>query len=355
MVSFVGSGMMEGYRSGNQSALEGLLWRHMNKLRIIEKLSVDVLADNLTDSYSSKPHYCSPEFNNVLAAGATELSAATLCCAQLGLGLMMRAEAGGECHKLLFDAGPDGAILLGNARKIGAVLSDVEAVAISHGHWDHMGGLLPALRAIASGDSSRRVFCHVNPGMFVERGARLSTGAVALFQKVPSPTEIEACGVEVVNNREARLLLDDFFYLSGEIPRVSSFEKGRGDHLCRDSAGDSWRPDPLIMDERYVAVHVQNKGMVVYSSCSHAGIVNVLTDVRNNFPEVPIYAAFGGLHLAGEAMERLIPETVAGLKQFNCKQIIPAHCSGWRAVRALANEFGEDVVSQSAVGSRYVF
>jgi 7,8-dihydropterin-6-yl-methyl-4-(beta-D-ribofuranosyl)aminobenzene 5'-phosphate synthase len=61
------------------------------------------------------------------------------------------------------------------------------------------------------------------------------------------------------------------------------------------------------------------------------------------------------LHLGGEAMERLIPDTIAGLKQFNCKQIIPAHCSGWRAVRALANEFGEDVVSQSAVGSRYVF
>jgi hypothetical protein len=120
-------------------------------------------------------------------------------------------------------------------------------------------GLLPALRAIASGDSSRRVVCHVNPGMFVERGARLSTGAVALFQIVPSPIEIEACGVQVISNGEARLLLEDFFYLSGEIPRVSSFEKGRGDHLCRDCASDSWRPDPLMMDERYVAVHVRTK------------------------------------------------------------------------------------------------
>jgi 7,8-dihydropterin-6-yl-methyl-4-(beta-D-ribofuranosyl)aminobenzene 5'-phosphate synthase len=326
----------------------------MNQLQIVDHLTIDVLADNLTDSYSTKPHECSPEFNNVIAAGAKELSGTTLCCAQLGLSLMLVAEADGRRHKLLFDAGPDGTVLLNNARNVGVTLDDVEAIAITHGHWDHMGGLLPALDAIVDGNHTRRIPCHVNPGMFLERGAMLSNGVVAPFQNVPSPAELENHGASVVNHGDARLLLDDFFYLSGEIPRLSSFEKGRIEHLCRDSADQPWRPDPLIMDERYLAVHVRGKGMIVFSACSHAGIVNVMLSVRDKFPGIPVHTILGGLHLGGAAMEKLIPETVASLKQFKCKQIIPAHCSGWRAIHALANEFGEEVVSQSAVGNRYV-
>src|SRR5262249_23225658 len=150
-------------------------------------------------------------------------------------------------------------------------------------------------------------------------------------------------GARVVNRGEARLLLDDCFYLSGEVPRVSSFEKGRPDHLCRRSADAPWEPDPLLMDERYLAVHLKGEGILVFSSCSHAGVVNVLLNAREAFPRVPLYGVLGGLHLAGAAMERLIPETVDNLKQFALKEIVPAHCTGWRALHALLNEFGESV------------
>jgi 7,8-dihydropterin-6-yl-methyl-4-(beta-D-ribofuranosyl)aminobenzene 5'-phosphate synthase len=73
------------------------------------------------------------------------------------------------------------------------------------------------------------------------------------------------------------------------------------------------------------------------------------------FPDVPLYGVLGGLHLAGAAMERLIPDTMAHLKQFNLQQIMPAHCTGWRALHALLNEFGEATVTPSAVGSRFTF
>jgi 7,8-dihydropterin-6-yl-methyl-4-(beta-D-ribofuranosyl)aminobenzene 5'-phosphate synthase len=191
--------------------------------------------------------------------------------------------------------------------------------------------------------------------MFLERAATLTNGQIAPFQRVPSPEALTAYGAEVVNSRAARRLLDDCFYLSGEIPRVSSFEKGRPDHLCRRSADEPWQPDPLIMDERYVAVHVRGKGLIVFSACSHAGIINVLLDARRVFPDVPVYGVLGGLHLAGLAMEGLIPDTVAHLKQFELQQIMPAHCTGWRALHALLNEFGEARVSPSAVGSRFTF
>ncbi len=322
-------------------------------LRAVDTLVVDVLIDNLSDSYSSKPRHVSPEFNNVVAAGAREISGATLCCAELGLSVMLTVTAGALRHKLLFDAGPEGDVLLRNSRNLGARLDDVEAVAISHGHWDHMGALLDVLREIARG--GRRVPCHVNPGMFVERGARLTTGQVVTFQEVPSPEALGAAGADVVNAHDERLLLDECFYLSGEIPRVTSFEKGRPDHLCRKSADRSWEPDPLLMDERYLAVNVRDKGLIVFSACSHAGVVNVLLDAGRAFPDTPVYGVFGGLHLVGATMERLIPETVASLQKLGPKQIMPAHCSGWRALHALLNAFGEGVVTPSSVGSRYSF
>jgi 7,8-dihydropterin-6-yl-methyl-4-(beta-D-ribofuranosyl)aminobenzene 5'-phosphate synthase len=109
------------------------------------------------------------------------------------------------------------------------------------------------------------------------------------------------------------------------------------------------------MDERYLAVQVRGKGVLVFSACSHAGIVNVLLDARDAFPEVPLYRVLGGLHLSGAAVEQRIPGTVAELKAFQLRQIMPAHCTGWRALHALLNAFAEAVVTPCAVGSRYTF
>src|SRR5262245_58345197 len=108
----------------------------MQQLRPVNTLVVDIALDNVSDNYSSKPRHVSPEFNNVMAAGATELSGRTLCCAQLGLALVLTAYVGPRGYKLLFDAGPEGALFLRNCRNLGVSLADVEAIAISHGHWD---------------------------------------------------------------------------------------------------------------------------------------------------------------------------------------------------------------------------
>jgi 7,8-dihydropterin-6-yl-methyl-4-(beta-D-ribofuranosyl)aminobenzene 5'-phosphate synthase len=134
---------------------------------------------------------------------------------------------------------------------------------------------------------------------------------------------------------------------------VTSFEKGRIDHLCRTSGEGPWIPDPLLMDERMLVAHVRDLGLIVFSACSHAGIVNVCTHVRNLFPDIPMYCVMGGLHLGG-VMEKIIPDTVDGLRPFGIKHIITGHCTGWRALHALADAFGQ-TVSQSAVGTRYTF
>jgi 7,8-dihydropterin-6-yl-methyl-4-(beta-D-ribofuranosyl)aminobenzene 5'-phosphate synthase len=251
----------------------------------------------------------------------------------------------------LFDTGPEGVIFIRNCTNLGIRMGEVEAIAVTHGHWDHMAALPVTIdKILAEGGD---VSVHVNPGMFNERAIRLPSGRIVPVAKVPLPAELEQHGATVVNSPEERLLLDGHFYYSGEIPRVSSFEKGRADHLCRTSPQAPWEPDPLLLDERMLVAKVRGLGLIVFSSCSHAGIVNVCMHVQSLFPDMPIHAVMGGLHLGG-VMERNIPETVEGLRPFNIGYIITGHCTGWRALHALAGAFGERV-SQSAVGTTYTF
>jgi 7,8-dihydropterin-6-yl-methyl-4-(beta-D-ribofuranosyl)aminobenzene 5'-phosphate synthase len=320
-------------------------------LKPIDSLEVDVVTDDVSDTYVSKTLFAVSEFANVIMAGAKVISGEALLCANLGLGLRLISKVGDVRHALLFDTGPEGAIFLRNCKNLGLRLGEVEGIAVSHGHWDHMAALPDAIDAIVKGGGT--VDVHVNPGMFNERAIRLASGQVVPVANVPSPEAMEACGARVVNRADARLLLDDHFYYSGEIPRLTAFEKGRIDHLARTSPDSPWQPDPLLMDERMLVAHVRDLGLIVFSACSHAGIVNVCTEVRRLFPDIPFYCAMGGLHLGG-VMERIIPETVEGLRPFAIKHIITGHCTGWRALHALANAFG-DAVSQSAVGTRYTF
>jgi 7,8-dihydropterin-6-yl-methyl-4-(beta-D-ribofuranosyl)aminobenzene 5'-phosphate synthase len=325
--------------------------RPANDLATLDSLSAAVVTDNVSDNYVSKTPFAISEFSNVVRAGAGVISGEALLCANLGYGLRLVSDGGGKRHTLLFDTGPEPPIFLRNCTALGIPFGDIEAIAVTHGHWDHMAALPATIdRIIAQGG---RVTVHVNPGMFNERAVRLSDGRIVPVANVPLPAELHRHGATVVNSFEERLLLDGHFYYSGEIPRVTSFEKGREDHLCRKNPEAPWEPDPLLLDERMLVAHVRGLGLIVFTSCSHAGIVNVCTHVRTLFPDIPIHTVMGGLHLGG-VMERNIPETVGALRPFNIGHIITGHCTGWRALRALANAFG-DAVSQSAVGTTYTF
>jgi len=174
------------------------------------------------------------------------------------------------------------------------------------------------------------------------------------MEDVPSIRVLTDHGAQVVNTREPQVILDDMFLVSGEVPRVSGFEVGYPGQVRRTADGKDWEPDELLIDERWLGMHVKDKGLVVLSSCSHAGIVNVLTHARDSFPGVPLHAVMGGLHLSGPN-EKVIAQTVEGMRAFNLKTIAAGHCTGWRAMTALANAFGDQVLAPSAVGKRYTF
>ena len=325
-------------------------------LQAVDSITVQVLVDNVTDSLSTVPAGVTNEVPVLLKNGTLKEAAGEYrCCAHHGLSLIITTHIGKDRQTLVFDAGPEAYTVTRNGALLQVPFGDAGAVVLSHGHWDHAGGLIEAVHQVVAANGGRRLECHVNPGMFVPRGT-LRHGRDPLPQKaVPSPGELADAGAIVVNQPEARRILGDHFYLSGEIPRVTPYEKGLPGHLKRTDDGKGWEPDPWIMDERYVAVHVKGKGAVVFTACSHAGVINVLKDARNAFGDVPLHAVMGGFHLSGQQIEEIIPDTVKDMRGFGLKRIVPAHCTGWRAVGALVKEFGEEVIVPSAVGRQFEF
>jgi 7,8-dihydropterin-6-yl-methyl-4-(beta-D-ribofuranosyl)aminobenzene 5'-phosphate synthase len=322
-------------------------------LASVDRLDVHVIIDNVTDSLSAVPAHAETEFAYLMRHGLEELDGDRICCACHGYACIVTATHRGRTRTVLFDAGPEEYAFERNASRLHIDLGSVEAIVLSHGHWDHSGGMLKALDLIHAGNGGRPIPYYAHPGMYRSRGRYMAGGKVLRSKDVPTPAEVTARGANVVSTDTAQVLLDDAFYLSGEIPRVTAFERGFPGHVRRTLDGQGWEPDELIMDERFLAVHVAGKGLVILTACSHAGVVNVLVHARAEFPDIPIYAVLGGFHLAG-ANEQIIPHTVEAMKPFELAVIGAGHCTGWRAVRRLADEFGT-AVDPSAVGKRYRF
>jgi 7,8-dihydropterin-6-yl-methyl-4-(beta-D-ribofuranosyl)aminobenzene 5'-phosphate synthase len=318
-----------------------------------DRVEVLVLVDNVTDNLSSTPLFVENEWPRLWKRGMRALSGRCLCCAAHGLSCAITVWRGARARTLLFDTGPDEVVFERNVERLGFDVASVEGIVLSHGHWDHCGAMLRALQMIRSRNGGRDVPTYMHPDMYRTRATKAADGSFRMFEDVPSAAQLTQHGAEVIHSTRPQLVLDDHFYLSGEIPRVTSFEVGLpGQHRSTDD-GSGWEPDPLIMDERFVAVAVKGKGLMVFTACSHAGVINVLKHARDCFPALPLYGVLGGFHLSG-TNERVIPDTVEALRAFDLSVIAAAHCTGWRATGALASAFGDAVVP-SAVVKPYKF
>jgi len=325
----------------------------MLKLAQADRAEILILVDNVTDNLSSVPAYVETEMPRLWKRGLKLLSGRCMCCAAHGLACAVTVWRGDTAHTLLFDTGPDDSVLGRNVERLGFDMGGIESIVLSHGHWDHSGAMLLALEMIQLSNGGRPVPTYMHPGMYRSRAMKAADGSMRPFADVPSQAQLEQAGALVVNAIEPQLILDDLYYVSGEIPRVTAFETGMQGQHRRTLDGQGWEPDPLVIDERFIAVSVKGKGVIVLTACSHAGVVNVMTHARDCFAGETLYGVLGGFHLSG-GNERIIPETVAELRAFELKLIAAAHCTGWRAVNALADAFG-DAVAPAAVGKVYRF
>ena len=173
-----------------------------------------------------------------------------------------------------------------------------------------------------------------------------------MLPEEPSFDDIAQAGGEIVKHDEPHAISGGFFFGSGAIDRVTDYETGlAGHHTFRGEAGE---PDPLIMDERFVAAYVPGRGVTVFSACSHAGVVNACLSTKQHFPNTSIDGVIGGYHLAGKAMEARIESTVRDLEErIEPRLVAPGHCTGWRAKAKLADTFAPGRYAPSVVGTLY--
>jgi 7,8-dihydropterin-6-yl-methyl-4-(beta-D-ribofuranosyl)aminobenzene 5'-phosphate synthase len=325
----------------------------VSQLIAADSVDIHVLVDNATDMLSSVPSFVETETAGLARRGVRILASRCICCAAHGFACLVTVRRGAESRTLLFDTGPEDYAFERNVTRLGADLGAVEAIMLSHGHWDHAGAMLLALTMIRGKNGGKSVPWYGHPGMFRTRGVKQADGWVRPWEDIPTPDDLASFGAEVVLTREAQYPLGGLFYVSGEIKRQTPFERGYPGQMARTGSGD-WEPDEVLIDERFLAVNVAGKGLIVFSACSHAGIVNVCKHAREQFPDVPLHAIMGGLHLSGPN-EAVIPDTVEALREFKLPVIAAGHCTGWRAMTALTNAFGDKVLTPTAVGKRYRF
>src|SRR6185295_12000770 len=175
---------------------------------------------------SSNPPFVESESACLNRRGFKTSASRCLCCAVHGLSCLVTVHRGGKSHTVLFDTGPEDYAFERNVARLGADLGTVESIVLSHGHWDHAGAMLLALGMIRGRNGGRDVPFYVHPGMFHTRGVRQPSGAVRQMEDVPSIADLTDFGAQMIVTREPQSFLDGLFYVSGEIPRVTGYERG---------------------------------------------------------------------------------------------------------------------------------
>lgn len=233
-------------------------------------------------------------------------------------------------HRILFDTGQYMA-LENNARVLNAKLKAIDTVILSHGHYDHTGGLKHLLNC----NSHFSLYAH--PHVF----ARKLMKRKGRYREVGNPAsknDLVKKGVKLILDA-APVEITPRIMTTGEIPLESGFESvAKGFYVDKDG-----RKVPDALADDLAVILKTPKGPVVVLGCCHRGVINTLRHVQNIVSEKSIYAVMGGLHLVkttGKKLETIVQH----LKRFNLQKIVVGHCTGDSAIQALCNQFKDKVI-----------
>jgi len=263
--------------------------------------------------------------------------------AEHGLSLLVTVYEGEEKHTMLFDTGYTKIGVPHNLDQLGVDLGEVEAMALSHGHMDHTGSLYAVLDRIPN-----KIPLVLHPGAFAApRFFGLADGRKLLFPQTLVKEDLEKRNIELIETKTPTLLAGERIMVTGEVERITSFEKGLPNAVLeRDGKIEN---DP-ISDDQALVIHLKGKGLVVIAGCSHAGIINTIFYARKLIGIEKVHAVIGGFHLSGPYFEKIIEQTLGELKKIRPQFLSPMHCTGWKAIQKMSQEFPDEFILNS-VGS----
>ncbi len=269
--------------------------------------------------------------------------------------------------KILWDAGLTSDALLENMRRMKIDPTEIDKIALSHGHGDHTAAITPALKAIVDLRSrkwdkdatpgeirawmqSQRVPLIAHPAVFRERWGIGKDGAKHGPGLPPPRAEWEAAGADIILSIDS-CKLGPGCATTGAVPR-RSFEQAGTPPAMAYRQGDEFIRD-YIDDDQAIVINVKDKGLVIVAGCAHSGIVNTVNHARKISGVDRVWAILGGFHLAPANDEEIL-RTIDAIQELKPALIVPTHCTGFKAISQFARHMPEAFV-QGAVGTRYLF
>jgi len=313
------------------------------KIPEVEKLVITVITDNYYDCL--RPNY--------KVAKRYFIIPGTSIHSEHGLAYHIETVVNGKPNAFMFDYGLDFQGVGKNMELLDIDVKRVEALGLSHGHFDHWGNLIAILKYNRA-KIRKGIPLYVGEEAFSRRFANLPAGAFDVSGMIDlgqlRRDEIESLGVAKIVEIKDPTLIVPGAYLTGNIERVTEYEKGspmllikRGEEMERD----------FFTGEQSLVFSVKGKGLVVVSSCAHAGIVNTVKHAQKMAGIEKVYAVIGGFHLSG-AKPEVIKRTIADIKAIAPEYIVPMHCTGFEAITAFQREMPDQFIINTA-GTRYIF
>lgn len=248
--------------------------------------------------------------------------------AQHGLSIFLELDYGREKMLLLLDTGASSDVMLHNADALHIDLSNLDLICLSHGHYDHTGGLMGVLQRL-----NGRICIMAHPDIFAPK-----LTARPFLQFIGPPfrrAEAEAAGAIMLDCQGPADIAPGVM-TTGEVARLETFENVAGFWTVKDGR---YCIDN-IPDDQALAINIEGKGLAVITGCAHAGIINTIKHAQKITGVEKLYAVIGGFHLM-DADEKRIETTAEALQKLDPAIVRPGHCTGHKDVCRLQEALGE--------------